>query len=51
VLIKTDAVLRASSPLFIGGPKWREGRLLFVLLLKEVQPETPKSKVLKLRKP
>lgn len=34
VLVKTDAVLRAGSPLFIGGPKWREGRLIFVLLLK-----------------
>lgn len=33
VLVKTDAVLRARSPLFIGGPKWRDGRLIFVLLL------------------
>ena len=33
VLIKTDTVLRHGSPLFIGGPKWREGRLLFVLQL------------------
>jgi len=31
VLVKTDAILRAGSPLFIGGPKWRDGQLLFVL--------------------
>lgn len=31
VLVKTDAVLRPGSPLFIGGPKWRDGRLLFVI--------------------
>jgi len=33
VLVKTDAVLRAGSPLFISGPKWREGQLIFVLVL------------------
>ena len=33
VLVKTDTVLRQDSPLFIGGPKWKEGKLLFVLLL------------------
>lgn len=33
VLVKTDTVLRHDSPLFIGGPKWRDGRLLFVLQL------------------
>ena len=33
VLVKTDAVLRDGSPLFIGGPKWRDGRLIFVLML------------------
>lgn len=33
VLVKTDAVLRTGSPLFIGGPKWREGQLIFVLIL------------------
>lgn len=31
VLVKTDAVLHARSPLFIGGPKWRDGQLIFVL--------------------
>jgi hypothetical protein len=31
VLVKTDAILRPGSPLFIGGPKWRDGQLLFVL--------------------
>ena len=35
VLVKTDAVLRAGSPLFIGGPKWREGQLVFVLVLQK----------------
>ncbi len=33
VLVKSDAVLRPGSPLFIGGPKWKDGRLIFVLLL------------------
>ena len=35
VLVKTDVVLRPQSPLFIGGPKWRDGQLIFVLLLTE----------------
>lgn len=39
VLVKTDAVLRAKSPLFIGGPKWRDGQIIFVLLLKKVDRE------------
>lgn len=38
VLIKTDALLRPKSPLFISGPKWRDGQLLFVLLLMEDVP-------------
>lgn len=33
VLVKSDAVLRPGSPLFIGGPKWKNGRLIFVLSL------------------
>jgi hypothetical protein len=33
VLVKTDATLRAGSPLFIGGPKWKDGQLVFVLVL------------------
>lgn len=33
VLLKTDALLRPKSPLFISGPKWRDGQLLFVLVL------------------
>ena len=37
VLVKTDTLLQPNSPLFIGGPKWREGRLIFVLLLKKVE--------------
>ncbi len=35
VLLKTDALLRPQRPLFISGPKWRDGQLLFVLLLTE----------------
>jgi len=35
VLVKTDTVLKADSPLFIGGPKWRQGRLVFVLILQK----------------
>lgn len=34
VLVKTDAVLRPRSPLFIAGPRWKDGRLIFVLLLR-----------------
>lgn len=33
VLVKSDAVLRKNSPLFIGGPPWKQGRLIFVLFL------------------
>ncbi|MEM7146950.1 MAG: hypothetical protein AAF591_17600 [Verrucomicrobiota bacterium] len=33
VIAKADAVLEAGSPLFIGGPKWRNGRLILVVLL------------------
>lgn len=35
VLVKSDAVLRANSPLFIGGPAWKDGRLIFVLSLEK----------------
>ncbi len=35
VMVKTDATLKPHSPLFIVGPKWREGRLVFVLMLTE----------------
>lgn len=35
VLVKSDAVLRTSSPLFIGGPAWKDGRLIFVLSLEK----------------
>lgn len=35
VLVKTDLVLRPQSPLFISGPRWRNGQLIFVLLLTE----------------
>ena len=33
VLVKSDAILRKDSPLFIGGPPWKQGRLIFVLFL------------------
>lgn len=36
VLVKTDTILRTGSPLFIRGPKWRDGQLIFVLALKSV---------------
>jgi|GEM_PF-1079743 len=42
VLVKTDTVLRPSSPLFIGGPKWRDGQLIFVLELQKDKDETAK---------
>ena len=35
VLVKADAVLKPHSPLFIRGPRWRNGHLIFVLLLTE----------------
>jgi hypothetical protein len=35
MLVKTDVALRPRSPLFIAGPRWREGRLIFVLQLTE----------------
>lgn len=35
VLVKSDAVLRTTSPLFIGGPAWKDGRLIFVLSLEK----------------
>lgn len=38
VLVKSDTELHPNSPLFIAGPKWRNGRLVFVLLLKKVEP-------------
>lgn len=34
VLVKTDATLHKDSPLIIAGPKWRNGRLIFVVVLK-----------------
>ena len=34
VLVKTDTTLKQGSPLIIGGPKWRDGQLIFVLILK-----------------
>ena len=34
-ILKTDAILKADSPVFIEGPEWGEGRLLFVVQLQE----------------
>jgi hypothetical protein len=33
VVVKTDAILKANSPLFIRGPEWRGGHLIFVVML------------------
>jgi hypothetical protein len=34
VLVKCDAVLKPKTPIFIGGPNWRTGRLIFVVIQK-----------------
>lgn len=34
VLVKSDSVLRKEKPIFLGGPGWRGGRLIFVVQLK-----------------
>ena len=34
VLVKSDAVLLQGKPVFMGGPEWRRGRLIFVVRLK-----------------
>lgn len=34
VLVKSDATLKMGQPIFIGGPPWRKGRLVFVVLQK-----------------
>ncbi|MDB6136455.1 MAG: hypothetical protein JWM59_4698 [Verrucomicrobiales bacterium] len=34
VLVKSDSVIRPGQPIFLGGPKWRGGRLIFVVMLK-----------------
>ena len=34
VLVKSDAVLLTDKPIFLGGPAWRGGRLIFVVSLK-----------------
>jgi hypothetical protein len=35
VLVKSDAVIRPGKPIFLGGPDWRGGRLIFVVMLKQ----------------
>ncbi len=32
VLVKSDAVILPGRPVFLGGPKWRGGRLVFVVM-------------------
>ncbi|MFT5467263.1 MAG: hypothetical protein ACI8UO_002367 [Verrucomicrobiales bacterium] len=39
VLVKTDAILKYDSPLFITGPKWGSDQLFFILELRE-KPES-----------
>ena len=34
-IVKTDAILKPGSPVFMEGPEWGEGRLLYVLKLQE----------------
>ncbi len=34
VLVKSDTSLRKDRPVFLGGPEWRGGKLIFVVLLK-----------------
>lgn len=34
VLVKSDSVLVHDKPIFLGGPDWRKGRLIFVVRLK-----------------
>ena len=34
VLVKSDSLLRVDKPIFLGGPNWRGGRLIFVVGLK-----------------
>jgi hypothetical protein len=34
VLVKSDTVIRKERPVVLGGPSWRGGRLIFVVLLK-----------------
>jgi hypothetical protein len=34
VLVKMDVVVKPGLPVFIAGPEWRDGRLIFVLELK-----------------
>ncbi len=34
VLVKSDTIIRKDRPVFLGGPNWRGGRLIFVVVLK-----------------
>lgn len=34
VLVKSDAVIQPGRPIFLGGPNWRKGRLIFVVMSK-----------------
>ncbi len=42
-IVKTDAILRPGSPVFIEGPSWGKGKLLYVLKLLDGEQETDGS--------
>lgn len=44
-IVKTDAIFKPGSPVFIEGPQWGRGRLLYVLKLQEGNTETPDENV------
>ncbi len=35
VLVKSDTVIQKGQPVFLSGPGWRKGQLVFVVMLKE----------------
>ena len=42
ILVKSDATLKKGSPLIIEGPKWRKGRVVFVVVLEYAELLTEK---------
>ncbi len=45
-IVKTDAILEPNSPVFIEGPRWGKGRLLYVLKLQEGGAEADEDETL-----
>ncbi|MFT4641042.1 MAG: hypothetical protein ACI8T1_004377 [Verrucomicrobiales bacterium] len=43
-LVKTDAIFMPNSPVFMEGPEWGNGRLLYVLRLQDDASEKPAAK-------